>query len=483
MLDGKLQPKGFILTISAANLSLGNFIIFIAIWGYNFGATGLAVFLVNLLLNVVGFLLYLKVFRTYIEDRANSGTIHEYISTSYCRRGQERLCLIARLFASIVTVSGLALAILFELSLAVSLLQPRGILDSLYIFAGLAALIGLFTANGGFRTLFVSDGFNACLLGIGAVGLVILMWHYSHATGLAPYAEGVSFDGLRRIGLPAVISICVIGFGWMLVAMDQWQRACASRSYNTTWLGTSRYLIVVAAAAAVFATWGAFAANVLPTALPDATLSGGANPLADITLLAQSGSWGSVLALAAITGLVFAAVATTNTFLNVLSHSLTSDVLVGILARRGLHSFSPDTDRFLVSVARVLIVSVVALLIVLFAVFSNAGLMRDPLSFFFIAYSLQFALMGPMIVSAVPKGYRPGGWSVNASLVVGFLAAIFVGFGSWAHMQRQGADILGLPPVDWLTLAPVVTVFVGLLPLIIGGLMGHVWRKRTAARN
>lgn len=477
LLNGELKLRGFTLTISAANLSLGNFIIFISIWGYSYGLTGLLVFIGNLVLNVVGFLLYLKTFRGYIEDRANSGTIHEYIAISYCKNGQEWLCSIARLFASLVTVIGLGLAILFELSLAVSILRPQGALESVYMFSGLAVLIAIFTANGGFRTLFVSDAFNGFLLAAGSVALCLIMWQVGALSHSGPYSEGASIDALGRIGWPAIISICVIGSGWMLVAMDQWQRACAARSYGTTWRGTLFYLGVVIIAAIIFASWGAFSRNVLPQLFSSEVLSNGSNPLMDITLFASAAGSVKILALVAITGLVFAAVATTNTFLNVLSHSLTSDVIVGLIGRRDIHSLSDNTDKFFVTVARVIITAIAAFLIIIFAIFSTSGLLTDPLSFFFIAYSVQFALLAPMAVTAVSKSYRPGAKSVIVSLALGFATAVGVGFGSWLLIQRKVDVIFELHPGEWLTLAPVVTLAVGLLPLIIGGLAGYEWNR------
>jgi len=477
LFDGKLDLKKFTLTIAAANLSLGNFIIFIAIWGYNFGATGLAIFILNLALNVAGYLYYLKVFQPYIEDRQNSGTIHEYIAVTYVRPGQERLGEIARLFASLVTVSCLALAILFELSLAVDLLGPTNGLDKLYMFTGLAALIALFTAHGGFRTLFLSDTLNGILLAVGSICLIVIMvWQTGAHPNTSIFTEGLTWDGVRQIGWPAILSICIIGSGWMLVAMDQWQRSCASRSYRVSWFGTFSYFFVVLIAACIYAAWGAFDANVMPTVNPGAQLSGSTNPLLDIMNVPDSGPWSAILITTAVTGLVFAAVSTTNTFLNVLSHSLTSDVLVGLVARRSMHSFSPDTDRFFVSIARTIIVAVVAVLIIIYAIFTQSGLLRDPLSFFFIAYSVQFALLAPMALSRLPAHRRPGIKSVILSLALGFITALTVGFGSWMLLQSEPQPILFLMPGEWLTLAPVVTLAVGILPLL-GGMK---WRREKA---
>jgi hypothetical protein len=83
LLSGHLNLGPFVSTIIAANLSLGNFIIFVSIWGYKYGIVGLVLFCINLLLNFVGFLLFLPAFKTYIESHLNNGTIHDFVAKAY----------------------------------------------------------------------------------------------------------------------------------------------------------------------------------------------------------------------------------------------------------------------------------------------------------------------------------------------------------------------------------------------------------------
>jgi hypothetical protein len=83
LLDGKLRLVGFVATMTAANLSIGNFLVFIASWGYLFGPVGIFWFLVNLVMNVVGFRLFFPAYKSYIEDHGNSGTIHDYLSGAF----------------------------------------------------------------------------------------------------------------------------------------------------------------------------------------------------------------------------------------------------------------------------------------------------------------------------------------------------------------------------------------------------------------
>ena len=64
LLGGKLRLPGFVAAILAANLSVGNFLIFIASWGFLFGWAGIFWFVINLALNVVSYLIFVPAFRT-----------------------------------------------------------------------------------------------------------------------------------------------------------------------------------------------------------------------------------------------------------------------------------------------------------------------------------------------------------------------------------------------------------------------------------
>src|ERR1039458_8675379 len=66
LVEGQLKLPFYTAALVAANLSVGNFIVFIAIWGYKFGVAGVICFIINLALNVAGFAIFFPRFRTYI---------------------------------------------------------------------------------------------------------------------------------------------------------------------------------------------------------------------------------------------------------------------------------------------------------------------------------------------------------------------------------------------------------------------------------
>jgi Na+/proline symporter len=222
--------------------------------------------------------------------------------------------------------------------------------------------------------------------------------------------------------------------------------------------------------AIAFAFWGAFDHTVLPIIIGPASnnmIQGDQNPLLDISLLSVHSAISPYLVAFIISGLVFASISTTNTFLNVCSHSFTSDILVGSLANKSLANLQPAENSFYVRVARITIIGLVLLIFTCFVVLTTSGLLADPLSFFFIAYSVQFALLAPMIMSALPRRWRPSSTAALWSLYLGFATALVIGFGMWLLIQTGDKPILSLAPSDWLTLAPVVTIGLGFAPLLV----------------
>jgi Na+/proline symporter len=271
--------------------------------------------------------------------------------------------------------------------------------------------------------------------------------------------------------VPSIISILVIGSGWMLVAMDQWQRTCASRSYTVSVRGILFYLVLLMLFAIVFAVWGAFDANVLPNLLPEAMkkqLVGADNPLLDLSLIPVSSELERVILLVVIAGLVFAATSTTNTFLNVCSHSLTSDILMTVRSHKNFASLTTAENRLFVGLGRAVIISIPAILMLIFAGVTIGRFEVDALSYFFIVYSVQFALLAPMVMSALPGNIRPSANAALSGILIGFVVSLVFGIGSWFVMQATSDPILGMVPGDWLTLTPVITILCSAVPLIWG---------------
>ena len=299
LLDGKLRLGGFVATMMAANLSIGNFLVFISSWGYLFGSVGIMWFLVNLVMNVIGFRLFFPAYKSYIEDHSNSGTIHDYLSGAFAK-DDPRMRSFIRMGASLVTVVGLLFAIVFELSLAVDLMTPASQIERIVLFSCLTFLICLFTAYGGFKTLITTDICQSAALTISTALIVgLMLMHISPNS--KPLSHYLSASGsLGVIGWPSILSILVIGTGWMLVAMDQWQRTCAARSYPTSLKGVYIYLGIVALFALAYGFWGVYDHNVVLASLSPEQVkhhSGDANPLLDLTFLASGTASSGAFAL------------------------------------------------------------------------------------------------------------------------------------------------------------------------------------------
>jgi Na+/proline symporter len=482
LLDGKLRLGGFVATMTAANLSIGNFLVFVASWGYLFGPVGIFWFVINLIMNVVGFRFFFPAFKSYIEDHGNSGTIHDYLSGAFSHDAPHLRSYI-RIGASIITVVGLLFAIVFELSLAVDLLAPGGPLDRVVLFSCLTFLICLFTSYGGFKTLITTDICQSLMLAIATIAMVVLMG-IGFSRHQKPIADYLWHSGnWGTFGWPNVVTILVIGTGWMLVAMDQWQRTCAARSYPTSLKGVYIYLGIVAMFGLAYGCWGMYDNRVILPMLNAEQLKhhlGDSNPLADLPLLSTgSGRSGGILAVV-FCGLVAAALSTTNTFLTVCSHSITSDVLVVSLAKRSIHDLKSDEQRLFVGVARSVIVGMGALVIITYAIFIYGQFLTDALNFFFIAYSVQFALLAPMVMSALTTKLRPGAIAALTSISLGFLTSLIAGFSFWEATQQKAGPWFGIAASDWLALTPALTLLVGLVPLCLAAVRRRIGGDATS---
>jgi Na+/proline symporter len=468
--EGRLRLPGYVSTLVAANLSLGNFIIFISTWGYSYGIAGLICFIINLGFNVLGFVLFFPKFKSYIEDHGNHGTIHDFLARTYGGDPGGQPARRIRLTASIVTIVCLVLAIVFELNLAAGLLSPESRVEQVKAFAGMLILIALFTSAGGFRSLVASDLANAIIMAISTIGLVSLIMYFSRGSEVAVLPLQFGLADFQKLGWPSILSIMIIGSGWMLVAMDQWQRTCASRSYETSARGLFFFFFILSFFAIAYALWGAFDKSILPSLVSSDvknSLAGAGNPLMDIAAIPVSSSGGRFLVSFAIAGLIFAAVSTTNTFLTVCSHSFTTDVLVGSFANRSFADLSKRENILYVGIGRSVIVGITVIILIFGVVLMLGDVLKDPLSFFFIAYSVQFALLAPMVFSVLPMARRPTSTGALISIVIGFVTALLVGFGAWYLGQIGAGAVMGLPPSDWITLTPVVTLVIGSLPLLL----------------
>jgi hypothetical protein len=157
---------------------------------------------------------------------------------------------------------------------------------------------------------------------------------------------------------------------------------------------------------------------------------------------------------------------TANTFLIVSGHSFVSDLLLAVAKNTSLHSISETENRVFVAIAQGLIVGMGVFVILTWVIIYECGLLTDPLSFFFIAYSIQFALLAPMVWARLPTRFAPSGAAVFNAIRVGIVVSLSGGIGFWL-CSRQGVDpILGIPAAEWLALTPVLVLIAGMFVLL-----------------
>ena len=390
LMNGKLRLPGFLASILSANLSIGNFLVFIAAWGYTFGWGGLFWFVINLVLNVVAYLIFMPAFRGYIEDSNNSGTIHEFLSVTFGGVGAYSRRI--RLIASAATILGLLFAIVFELHLATDILARLAGIDSVVVFVLLTGFICIYSAAGGFHTLIFTDVLQSIAMIVGTLAIIPILVSLSGVSSAVTLKAAYPVNAHAfNIGWPSILGICVIGSGWFLVAMDQWQRTCATRDSKRTKGGMLWYLVSITGFAVIYALVGMYdKAALLPSLSQEALAqhSKGANPLTDFFLISGVTSAPGWLFVLVAMALLAAAMSTANTFLIVSGHSLVSDLIVAQKRGGSIVGLSTDQDRVFVGIARASIIGMGIFVILAWLLLTKAGLLSDPLSFFFIAYSI-----------------------------------------------------------------------------------------------
>ncbi len=471
LMNGQLRLGPFVATILSANLSIGNFLIFVASWGYLFGYGGIFWFTINLALNTVAYIVFIPAFRSYILDHTNTGTIHEFLAVTFRGGPADPNFKRLRLLASATTILGLLFAVIFEIHLASIMLAQLLKIDTVVIFSALTLVMCLYSGVGGFHTLRFTDIVQSWAMIIGTALIVPLLlgfWHSLPNAGAALRTAPFTLN----IGWPNILSICVIGSGWFLVAMDQWQRVCAMRDPERTKTGMLIYFAIISLFGIVFGLLGAFNKLALEPVLPQALMSSyskGANPLSDFFLLPAVAPQVSPVILAVFAvALLAAAMSTANTFLIVSGHSFVSDLLMTLAKRRTFHDLSASEQRWFLGVARGTIFGMTMFIIITWIVLTTLSLLTDPLSFFFIAYSIQFALLAPMVLARLPRKLWPSSGPVVISVLISVLSSLIGGFGMWILIQKGDAPILGLNPSSWLTLTPVIAVVMGGIPLFFG---------------
>lgn len=480
LMDGGLRLGPFVGTLAATNFSLGNMIFLSLIWGYFYGLGGILWLWIGFVLAALVFVFCVRrfdAFSGYIEEE-NSGSVHEFLARRYSGDGQVAKPRLIRLAASLTTILCLLIALTLELFLAAAILSPLIGLDPVVVFIALTVLISLYSAIGGFYAVVLTDIVQGVMLVLALVALAVVFWQLGLPSAPSSELYATSFiDILKAPGAFGIFSILAVTLGWYLVTMDTWQRASASRSARVAVrgmvFGTGLLLVGILA----FGLIGMYDQLVVLPNLTQALAgahSGGFNPIADLYLLLdQMPELGRLLMAFVAVAFVMAGVSTADTFLIVSGHSLVSDLLVGLGRNESFASIPGRESVLFASVARSVVVFMGLFVLMMYAVMQWLGLLTNPLAIFYLAYSIQFALLAP-VVGALLRS-RPRAEYALAALVAGIVSAVGWGFG-FALAGVQGVTTIWGHAIDeWVYLAPLPPMAVGFSILLVGWL----WGRRT----
>lgn len=464
-----LKFKPFVGTLAATNFSLGNMIFLCLIWGYFYGLGGMVWLLIGFIAAAFVYIRFVQSspeVQQYIENRTNSGSVHEYLGLAFASNGTPETTRMIRLLASLTTVLCVLVALTLELYLASQLLSPLVSIDTTTLFIILTSLICAYSALGGFWAVVKTDILQGALLIAGLIsffciknmlGLQVEPYSSRYVVGIIP--------SLMAPGWLGIVSIIGVTFAWYLVTMDTWQRSSASRSAGTATSGMVGGTVVLIVGIVIFSLIGMYdALAIKPSLVPDLAgmHSGGINPITDLGLL-QAGlsAWGKALYAFFVGTLVMAALSTADTFLVVAGHSFVSDLLIGVGKHSSFSELSEVENILFTGIARAVIVGMGVFVVATFFLLDSLGLLSDPLGLFYLAYSIQFALFAPVILSIRKR--KPQALAILWGLAFAIITAVVWGFGFSLASKWGIESVLGFATAELVYLAPLPPILTGLI--------------------
>lgn len=479
LLGGKLKLKNFVGTLAATNFSLGNLIFLAMVWGYMFGLSAVIWISSGFFLSVFIFNRFISrniKAHNYINNPQNSGSVHEFLQISYS--DSAKTAALIRLTASTASIFSLILALTLELYLSSTILSELASGQEATVFVVITCIICAYSSMGGFSAVVRTDIIQGFML-LFSMLLVLIYFSTASVSG-ADYASAypIAFwPSLAAPGFPAIVALIGMTLGWFLVTMDTWQRAAASRSAivsrKAMWFG----LLILVFGTAFFGGVGVFDRLFIFPNIPAGMASlhsSGFNPVKDLILFGGSfGFYGNFVLGFFCAALITAGLSTADTFLIVCSHSFVSDVLIGTGRRIKYHELSSEEQDFFVSVGRSAVVFMGMAVVGMYFFLDYIGGLEDPLTLFYLSYSVQFALFGPVVWSYFGSASSR---SVILSLSASVIAVVTWGFGFFIATRYGFEGFFWLPyltGIELVYLTPLVPMLVG-----VGTLIVAAWSRR-----
>lgn len=417
---GTLRLRWFVTSISATNLSYGNFIVPWAILGLTYGWPALILSLIVHIFIIIGYVTFSPVLASYIDSDTSCGSVHEFLAKQHTRSLKSSQAVNLRLSAAVPTILGLLFTLTLELYLGAKLLSTFTSYPFSIAFIALTVLITVYSAWAGYKAVVGTDTvqliffFFAFLLAFyatasfdfSAAGAQGLGWHSLFTDPVIP-------------DIATTLSFLVLAFGWLIVAMDVWQRNEATKNHNISWSGNVSGMIVIFLVSLGFVLLGLFDRAILTSVIEVQNGS----PVDPITDLITYGMQLPQVHLQIIFGifagaLVTAALSTADTFLIVCSHTIMADYFIGSRRKTNYTALPQDESRTLTVFGRVIVILLGLLVVPLGLIAETLGLLQDPYTVFFIAYGVQFSLLAPLIFGALLKLRNPVAATISIILSV-----------------------------------------------------------------
>jgi len=461
-----LSLKPLIATLVASNMSLGNMIFICGLMGYFYGYSGVFWVFMTIVFLGLGFMIYGTKLRVYIEEKGNFGTIHDYLSKHHDLK-TNKYQLSTKIIAASTSILSLLVAIILEVHIGTMVLSSIFNLDQILLVAIMIILVFSYSAMAGFHTVVVTDILQFIFMIIAVAAGIVLFNTLPVNETLNSTEYTYSFNTMiTGVGWQTATGLIFLGFFWLIATPDTWQRNCASRSLNTSKKGVIYGTIIMSILVIFFAIGGMYVKTTITGLVPTeniSLLSGGYFAFNDIFLISHgSMSIGINILLTLIAiGLIMAAISTIDTLLIVVSHIFNVDLGLSL---KNINNFDDveknQLDENLLLRGRV-IIGIIGLITFFGWIFMlNMKLLVDPLSLFFITYTIQFALAIPVIV-AKNKSMQS---SLMTILIILISTVFTLLIGLWGMLNIEETILtLGMTPASWLALLPVFPVIIGII--------------------
>lgn len=466
-LHGEELPfKGLVATLVSTNLSLGNMVFVCGMMGYFYGWSGVFWVVLTIVFLGIGFILFGNSFKDYIEEKGNYGTIHDYISRHHDTSSNSSF-FTSKISAATTSILSLFVAIIIEIHIGTMVISHIFSISQTALVICVLFGIALYAVVSGFKTVVFTDILQFfCML----FAIIAAMVLFIKLPGSKTFTEvGYNFSFVNMFsdtGFPTALGFIVLGFFWLISTPDTWQRNCASRSLNTTMKASIAGTFLMCIFVACFGIGGMLVKSNIEPIIPDfntSSLSKGYFAFSDIFLVNYNSMGIFINALLAFIGLglLMAAVSTVDTFMVVIGHTLNVDLGFSL---KNIKSFSEieeySLDKSLLFRGRVFIILSSFLLFAGWGIMHYYGLLSDPLSLFFVTYTIQFCLAIPVITAR----YSSLQGRKTTSLVILFSAILTLVLGLYGMINLNSEELLfNITPSTWLAILPVIPLIVGIL--------------------